>query len=420
MKSSILRLFSVLFLFLAAFSAKAADFEGKDDFSAVYRLGKELSSSGIVGMVQSPADSSIWVATGSKGLVRIGRNGRRIDYRVSNGQLPCDSLVDISVDTAGTVSFTDIRGRRFAYSALTGITALEGTVQKAPADTVSFSNSLPFENATLADNQIVTSRIPAWFILLFVLAVLCCALLLFLFLRERKFNADRDELHELTDASSFSHSPVAPLKTSPEVAVKVPATSATSVAPAAPVAPVAPAVPAAPLAPVAPVEAPVKSSEISSAEAPVRAHVEVSPTPKVVSPAVFPEKKPVPTPSSPGSFLSQVNSLIQKNYSDPDFGVEQIAAALGITRVHLNRKLKAESDASPSALLKAERMKHASELLLRGDVTVADISKSCGFSTQSYFSTAFRDYFGQTPSEYVLSRKSAPGSSQSLFPDPEL
>ena len=414
MKSSILRLFSSFFLVVAAFSAEAADFEGKDDFSAVYRLGKELSSSGIVGMVQSPADSSIWVATGSKGLVRIGRNGRRIDYRVSNGQLPCDSLVDISIDTAGTVSFTDIRGRRFAYSALTGITALEGTVQKAPADTVSFSNSLPFENVTLTDNQIVTSRIPAWFILLFVLAVLCCALLLFLFLRERKFNADRDELHELTDASSFSHSPVAPLKTTPEVAVKVPATSATSVAPAAP------AAPSAPLAPVAPVEAPVKTSEISSAEAPVRAHVEVSPVPKVVSPAIRPENKPVPTPSSPSSFLSQVNSLIQKNYSDPDFGVEQIAAALGITRVHLNRKLKAESDASPSALLKAERMKHASELLLRGDVTVADISKSCGFSTQSYFSTAFRDYFGQTPSEYILSQKSSPDNSQSLFSDPEL
>ena len=411
MKSSILRLFSSFFLVLAAFSAEAADFEGKDDFSAVYRLGKELSSSGIVGMVQSPADSSIWVATGSKGLVRIGRNGRRIDYRVSNGQLPCDSLVDISVDTAGTVSFTDIRGRRFAYSALTGITALEGTVQKAPADTVSFSNSLPFENVTSPDNQVVTSRIPAWFILLFVLVVLCCALLLFLFLRERKFNADRDELHELTDASSFSHSPVAPLKTSPEVAVKVPATSA---------APAAPAAPSALSAPVAPVEAPVKSFDISSAEAPVRAHVEVSPTPKVVSPAVSPEKKPIPTPSSPSSFLSQVNSLIQKNYSDPDFGVEQIAAALGITRVHLNRKLKAESDASPSSLLKAERMKHASELLLRGDITVADISKSCGFSTQSYFSTAFRDYFGQTPSEYILSQKSSPDNSQSLFSDTNL
>ena len=47
MKSSIFRLFSVLFLFLAAFSAKAADFEGGDDLSAVYRLGKELAPSGI-------------------------------------------------------------------------------------------------------------------------------------------------------------------------------------------------------------------------------------------------------------------------------------------------------------------------------------------------------------------------------------
>ena len=94
--------------------------------------------------------------------------------------------------------------------------------------------------------------------------------------------------------------------------------------------------------------------------------------------------------------------MIEANYIRPDYGVEDIAEALGLSRIHLNRKLKAEAGTSPSTMLKDFRMKHALALLDEKKLSVAEISAACGFSTPSYFSTAFRDYYGKTPSEYLL------------------
>ena len=104
-------------------------------------------------------------------------------------------------------------------------------------------------------------------------------------------------------------------------------------------------------------------------------------------------------------FLKAVKAKISENISDPSFGVEQLAAAMGMSRIHLNRKLKADSDTSPSTLLKEARMKVAADELIAGKLSIAEIATKSGFSTPSYFSTAFRDWFGMTPSEYISHNK---------------
>lgn len=78
---------------------------------------------------------------------------------------------------------------------------------------------------------------------------------------------------------------------------------------------------------------------------------------------------------------------------------------MGMSRIHLNRKLKADSDTSPSTLLKEARMKVAADELIAGKLSIAEIATKSGFSTPSYFSTAFRDWFGMTPSEYISHNK---------------
>ena len=107
---------------------------------------------------------------------------------------------------------------------------------------------------------------------------------------------------------------------------------------------------------------------------------------------------------SSADFLEKVKSLIRENFSDPEFSVEDIAAATGLSRVHVNRKLKASCNTSPSALIKAERMNRASELILEGRLPVTEIASRCGFSSQAYFSSAFKEYFGVTPSAYKENR----------------
>lgn len=101
-----------------------------------------------------------------------------------------------------------------------------------------------------------------------------------------------------------------------------------------------------------------------------------------------------------GEFTKRVRELIKDNISDPNFDVESIAALTGLSRIHVNRKLKAEGSDSPSALIKSARMSMASELLRQHTFTVSEISSRCGFRTPSYFATAFRDYFGVSPSDF--------------------
>lgn len=107
--------------------------------------------------------------------------------------------------------------------------------------------------------------------------------------------------------------------------------------------------------------------------------------------------------SSPknGTFTKTVKDLIQKNLSDPDFDVDTIASITGLSRIHVNRKLKAEGSPSPSVMLKDARMALAVKLLKEGKFSVSQIGASCGFSRPSYFATAFKEYFNVSPSDYL-------------------
>lgn len=108
--------------------------------------------------------------------------------------------------------------------------------------------------------------------------------------------------------------------------------------------------------------------------------------------------------SEQDSFVLSVYDIIKKSYSDSKLSVEDMAQQLGMTRVHVNRKLQAAQGISPSFLLKAYRMRLAASLLVKNEIPVSEIASKTGFSSSSYFSSAFKDFFGQSPSEYVASK----------------
>ena len=87
-------------------------------------------------------------------------------------------------------------------------------------------------------------------------------------------------------------------------------------------------------------------------------------------------------------FAEQVLSGIRDSFSQADYSVEDLAASLGLSRVHLNRRLQSELGISPSVLLKTYRMRLASGMLSESTYTIAEIASSCGFSSSSYFSSA--------------------------------
>ena len=77
-----------------------------------------------------------------------------------------------------------------------------------------------------------------------------------------------------------------------------------------------------------------------------------------------------------------------------------LCADVGISRVHLDRKLK-EFDLEPlSVLIRKCRMKQAARLLADNNVNVSEVAYRIGFSSHSYFSSSFREFFGLSPKAF--------------------
>lgn len=100
----------------------------------------------------------------------------------------------------------------------------------------------------------------------------------------------------------------------------------------------------------------------------------------------------------PSSFMEAMHRAIQTHMSDPEFGVAELADALALSRSQLYRRLDKESDHTPGALLRNERMKHAHMLLRTGQGNVSEVAYAVGFSSLSHFSTTFRKQYEVAPS----------------------
>ena len=180
-----------------------------------------------------------------------------------------------------------------------------------------------------------------------------------------------------------------------------------------------------PVTPVKPTDIPVPSSP-DSPESHVLASVHTDPEPAPERPSV--RRSPsvransVSSSSSLSSdeyfklldnldntssdpFVQDVYDIIKASYTDSKLSVEDIASKLSLTRVHVNRKLQAALGVSPSSLLKAYRMRLAASMILENEIPVAEIASRTGFSSGSYFSSAFKDFFGKSPSEYYSTNK---------------
>lgn len=105
--------------------------------------------------------------------------------------------------------------------------------------------------------------------------------------------------------------------------------------------------------------------------------------------------------STGSQLLSKVIQAIKDHIADPDFGVEELSREIGMSRVHMNRKLKESINISPSSLIKSIRLKQAAYLLINNNVNISEVAYRVGFSTHSYFSSSFHEYFGLTPKEFV-------------------
>jgi len=99
-------------------------------------------------------------------------------------------------------------------------------------------------------------------------------------------------------------------------------------------------------------------------------------------------------------FLKHLLKVFEDHISEPDFSTEQFAREVGMSRMHLNRKLQALTNYSTHEFIRTLRLKRAAQLLTKTAGSVSEIAYSLGFNSPSHFTYAFRKQFGQPPSLY--------------------
>ena len=354
----------------------------------------EVSSSSPV-MAVSPEDGSLWMAAPGDGLYRLGRNGRILHYSVGSGHLKNDTIVSLAFDASATLYILDAAGQLTRYSSIEGFSSVpsidggigslsesagipyiikDSLLYSISAGVPEFVRTLPFsissgvlpeleyEEEVQPDSSLdkeESSGFKLWPVIIALLAGLCLGAVL-----SRLFAAKK----------------AVPQKPAVEVKPLVQKPLVQSTVYPEPVVP----------EPVVP-ETPVLEQDSVQEE----------------DSSSMPTDNNIVAALQASEFGRQVLEHVSAHLSDSGYGVEQIAADLGITRIHVNRKLKAETGYSPSTVFKTIRMTEARRLLLEGRYPVAEIATRCGFSTASYFSTAFKDFFGQSPSEFLISQNKA-------------
>ena len=101
----------------------------------------------------------------------------------------------------------------------------------------------------------------------------------------------------------------------------------------------------------------------------------------------------------PARHLLRAKDLADARYFEP-LGVDDMAAAAGLSRAHFSREFRRAFGESPHAYLLTRRLERAASLLRMTDRSVADVCFSVGLQSVGSFTTSFTRTFGMSPTAY--------------------
>ena len=99
--------------------------------------------------------------------------------------------------------------------------------------------------------------------------------------------------------------------------------------------------------------------------------------------------------------MERIMKVVNENMSDSDFNVEKMCDEVGVSRTQLHRKLKEMTGVPTSEFLRNIRLNEAARLIRERKINITQVSYMVGFANNSHFSTAFKKYFGMSPTEYA-------------------
>ena len=101
------------------------------------------------------------------------------------------------------------------------------------------------------------------------------------------------------------------------------------------------------------------------------------------------------------TFIAKFRKIIEDKLIDTDLNIDDIGKDLGLSRSQLYRKIKSLTNYAPNELVRIIRLKTSEQLLIQSEKTISEIAYETGFSSPSYFTKCFKEYFNESPTDFI-------------------
>lgn len=115
---------------------------------------------------------------------------------------------------------------------------------------------------------------------------------------------------------------------------------------------------------------------------------------------IDPEPEPIEITPLDEQFINKAKKYVEDNISRSDLSVEELSRALGMSRVHLYKKILRLTEKTPIEFIRILRLKRAAQYLRESQLNISEIAYKLGFNNPKYFSRYFQEEYGMSPSEY--------------------
>lgn len=103
--------------------------------------------------------------------------------------------------------------------------------------------------------------------------------------------------------------------------------------------------------------------------------------------------------------IQKAIKIVEENLSNADFTVEDLSKEIGMSRVHLYKKMVALTGKSPVEFIRNIRLQRAAQFLAKSQLTVSEVAYKVGFNNRKYFSKYFKNEFNMLPSAYAAAKQ---------------
>ncbi len=132
----------------------------------------------------------------------------------------------------------------------------------------------------------------------------------------------------------------------------------------------------------------------------IRKLIELSRYRQVTHATIDPTPSDIVITSLDEKLIEKAVKYVEDNISRSDLSVEELSRELGMSRVHLYKKLLQITGKTPIEFIRVIRLKRAAQLLRESQLHVSEVAYEVGFNSPRYFSRYFKDEFGVQPSVY--------------------